>query len=151
MLPLQHNHQNPISAQLQTQSLSSGLQMDPTQHLQMQQAAGQGGQQGVPQGPSQSSQPPPKRRRRADGAGEDGPAPAEPRRLRRSHEACARCRSKKIKASPVGRDRRQFPSTISLLFSHFSSSSSAIRNTRDAPLARLRGRSATRRTDTARP
>ncbi|TFK18129.1 hypothetical protein FA15DRAFT_603884 [Coprinopsis marcescibilis] len=40
-----------------------------------------------------------KRRRKGTDNGDDAPAPSEPRRLRRSHEACARCRSKKIKAS----------------------------------------------------
>lgn len=37
-----------------------------------------------------------RKRRKQDGTGEDGGG-AEPRRLRRSHEACARCRSKKIR------------------------------------------------------
>ncbi|KAK0480237.1 fungal-specific transcription factor domain-containing protein [Armillaria novae-zelandiae] len=42
-----------------------------------------------------------KRRRKNEGGNEEGPqGPSEPRRLRRSHEACARCRGKKIKASP---------------------------------------------------
>ncbi|TFY56393.1 hypothetical protein EVG20_g8937, partial [Dentipellis fragilis] len=50
------------------------------------------------------------KRKKTDAGGSHEPAtPAEPRRLRRSHEACARCRSKKIKASPGGRHRRQFP------------------------------------------
>ncbi|OCH90336.1 hypothetical protein OBBRIDRAFT_755152 [Obba rivulosa] len=58
----------------------------------------------------QMAQPPPSARKRKKGEnGEDVPHAAEPRRLRRSHEACARCRSKKIKASPVGRHRRQIP------------------------------------------
>jgi hypothetical protein len=56
---------------------------------------------------------PRKRRKGPDGQH----IPAEPRRLRRSHEACARCRSKKIKVSaavkssvfPVGVARRQCP------------------------------------------
>lgn len=39
--------------------------------------------------------PPPRKRKKADG--QDAPTQAEPRRLRRSHEACARCRQKKIK------------------------------------------------------
>ncbi|KAI0028955.1 hypothetical protein K488DRAFT_73348, partial [Vararia minispora EC-137] len=42
------------------------------------------------------SSAPPSRKRKKGENGEPA-APAEPRRLRRSHEACARCRSKKIK------------------------------------------------------
>ncbi|KAL1728187.1 fungal-specific transcription factor domain-containing protein [Schizophyllum commune] len=68
---------------------------------------GDGGTQAGPQSASAPVPPPPtlppqsassasvggsKRRRKNDDEG-----PAEPRRLRRSHEACARCRSKKIK------------------------------------------------------
>ncbi|THV03178.1 hypothetical protein K435DRAFT_962559 [Dendrothele bispora CBS 962.96] len=40
---------------------------------------------------------PPSNKRRKKNDGDDPPAPSEPRRLRRSHEACARCRGKKIK------------------------------------------------------
>jgi len=87
MLTNQVNPQNNIVAS------QSAIQMDGNQHMQLQQAAPAGG----------------RRRKRAEGAEDDGPSASEPRRLRRSHEACARCRSKKIKASPVGRDRRQFP------------------------------------------
>ncbi|KAF9523552.1 fungal-specific transcription factor domain-containing protein [Crepidotus variabilis] len=94
MLPVQHNHH-----QQQPQSLQSALQMDQNHHL-IQQHQDQHEQQGGPPGqpPAQGSQPPAsKRRKRADGTGEEASSPAEPRRLRRSHEACARCRSKKIK------------------------------------------------------
>ncbi|KAF9067239.1 hypothetical protein BDP27DRAFT_1329223 [Rhodocollybia butyracea] len=45
----------------------------------------------APVGNSSGSGPPAKRRRKNDGE------PSEPRRLRRSHEACTRCRGKKIK------------------------------------------------------
>ncbi|KJA23007.1 hypothetical protein HYPSUDRAFT_614687 [Hypholoma sublateritium FD-334 SS-4] len=82
MLPNAPNSIQPPS------SLQSALQMDPNQHLQLQQ---QQQQQEAPQTPAT------KRRKRAEGNDEDGPASSEPRRLRRSHEACARCRSKKIK------------------------------------------------------
>ncbi|CAL1715967.1 unnamed protein product [Somion occarium] len=60
--------------------------------------------QGPPPPPQQ--QPPPaqqtpqstsSRKRKKAENGDEAPHPAEPRRLRRSHEACARCRSKKIK------------------------------------------------------
>ncbi|EIN04953.1 hypothetical protein PUNSTDRAFT_146228 [Punctularia strigosozonata HHB-11173 SS5] len=44
-----------------------------------------------------------KRRKATTEDGSEPHTPAEPRRLRRSHEACARCRSKKIKASAVTR------------------------------------------------
>lgn len=41
--------------------------------------------------------PAPTRKRKAKADGDAEPSGSEPRRLRRSHEACARCRSKKIK------------------------------------------------------
>ncbi|KAI0636191.1 fungal-specific transcription factor domain-containing protein [Trametes polyzona] len=73
-------------------SLQSALQIDPNQQPpptpQHQQ----------PPHPSQQSAS--RKRRKVNENGEEAPHPAEPRRLRRSHEACARCRSKKIKASP---------------------------------------------------
>ncbi|KAH9178364.1 fungal-specific transcription factor domain-containing protein [Lactarius sanguifluus] len=51
-----------------------------------------------PQQPQAQTQPPPPPGRKRKKAENGEPStPAEPRRLRRSHEACARCRSKKIK------------------------------------------------------
>ena len=91
-------------------SLQTALQIDPNQQ--------------PPPTPQQQQQPPPpppvpqsasRKRRKVDQNGEEPPQPAEPRRLRRSHEACARCRSKKIKASPVGRHRRQIPVRLAYL------------------------------------
>ena len=85
-------------------SLQTALQIDPNQQPPP-----------TPQGQQQQQPPPPvpqsasRKRRKVDQNGDEPPQPAEPRRLRRSHEACARCRSKKIKASPVGRHRRQTP------------------------------------------
>src|ERR1700722_19550544 len=70
-------------------SLQSALQMD-AQIPQQSQV-----QQQTPQAPA-------RKRKKNDVNNDDTAAPSEPRRLRRSHEACARCRSKKIKASPVG-------------------------------------------------
>ncbi|KAI0749850.1 fungal-specific transcription factor domain-containing protein [Daedaleopsis nitida] len=79
-------------------SLQSALQIDPNQQppptAQQQQQAQQ---QSPPTPVSQSTS---RKRRKANENGDEAPHPAEPRRLRRSHEACARCRSKKIKASP---------------------------------------------------
>lgn len=101
-------------------SLQSALQMDPNQQMQMQQhqqaqqqaqAQQQQQQQQQEQQQQSGSSSANKRRRRTDAGDEDSPSSSEPRRLRRSHEACARCRSKKIKASPAGRHRRQFPET----------------------------------------
>ncbi|TEB09752.1 hypothetical protein FA13DRAFT_1058471 [Coprinellus micaceus] len=67
--------------------------MDANQpHLQMQSPQPQPGP--APAVPTTSTG---KRRRKGTDNGDDAPAPSEPRRLRRSHEACARCRSKKIK------------------------------------------------------
>ena len=84
----------------------------------------------------ESSQPQPKRRRRAQDGQDDAPATSPgTRRLRRSHEACARCRSKKIKASSVGLARRQFPLTPC----------SAIPSTLAAPPVLLLGLRATKR------
>ncbi|KAI0329260.1 hypothetical protein GY45DRAFT_1253296 [Cubamyces sp. BRFM 1775] len=73
-------------------SLQSALQIDPNQQPPNPQ------QPHPPPPPGQ--QPPSRKRRKVNENGEEPPHPAEPRRLRRSHEACARCRSKKIKASP---------------------------------------------------
>jgi hypothetical protein len=104
MLPSQLGQPNNIPV---PSSLQSALAMDANQpHLQMQpppppQGAG-------PSAPTAASTG--KRRRKGTDTGEDAPPSLpEPRRLRRSHEACARCRSKKIKASAVGVARRQFP------------------------------------------
>ncbi|KAF9474668.1 hypothetical protein BDN70DRAFT_959558 [Pholiota conissans] len=80
--------------------------MDPNQHLQLQQQQQQQQQQAAAQAqqgqqsPTATSGSTSKRRKRNEGGEEEGGAGSEPRRLRRSHEACARCRSKKIKASP---------------------------------------------------
>ncbi|KAH9943706.1 fungal-specific transcription factor domain-containing protein [Amylocystis lapponica] len=71
-------------------SLQSALQIDPNQ-----QQPPPPQQLAPPQQPP--AQPPSRKRRKADTNGDEAPHPAEPRRLRRSHEACARCRSKKIK------------------------------------------------------
>ncbi|KAH7928274.1 hypothetical protein BV22DRAFT_1030926 [Leucogyrophana mollusca] len=64
--------------------------MDPNQQQQQLQ---QPNQQQLQQAPQQSR----KRPRKTDASSDDAASPSEPRRLRRSHEACARCRSKKIK------------------------------------------------------
>lgn len=101
--------QNAANSVQQPSSLQSALQMDPNQHLQLQQQHEQQQQQQQHEPPQTPAATSTKRRKRAEGNDDDGPASSEPRRLRRSHEACARCRSKKIKASPDGRHRRQFP------------------------------------------
>jgi len=93
-------------------SLQSALQMDPS------------APQPPPPPDQQSPQPSSagsRKRKKTDSAPGEPSTPAEPRRLRRSHEACARCRSKKIKASPVGRHRRQLP-VLSLILCIASSS-----------------------------
>jgi hypothetical protein len=117
---------------------------------------------------AQAQPPPPPGRKRKKAENGEPSTPAEPRRLRRSHEACARCRSKKIKVStqasaviffPPMRTSWQVPSVNTagnFLHSHSSSHShsllcSAIQNTHDAPLAQPRARRVTRRTGTARP
>ncbi len=77
-------------------------------------------QQSPPQPPSSQN----RKRKKAENG--EPTTPAEPRRLRRSHEACARCRSKKIKVGPIsrnssslgplarrGKSRRSTPSAIS--------------------------------------
>ncbi|KAL4074971.1 fungal-specific transcription factor domain-containing protein [Scleroderma yunnanense] len=80
-------------------SLHTALHMDHTQQQQAQQGPPQQQQQ-PQQGPQQAPPTASKKRRKADGSENSVSSPSEPRRLRRSHEACARCRSKKIKASP---------------------------------------------------
>ncbi|KAG9315092.1 hypothetical protein JVU11DRAFT_4204 [Chiua virens] len=95
----------------QQQHIHSPQQSQPQNTLHQQQ------QQQQQQQPSQQQQAPsqqPKKRRKPDSPQDDVASPSEPRRLRRSHEACARCRSKKIKASPVGSHRPQ----ISVRLSH---------------------------------
>ncbi|KAF7424362.1 hypothetical protein PC9H_009669 [Pleurotus ostreatus] len=92
------------------------LQIDPQQQQQqVQQQNQQPQQQPPPQNPpspqldpqgSQQGQQQPGRKRKKNSS-EEPHAPSEPRRLRRSHEACARCRSKKIKASPQEDRHRQ--------------------------------------------
>ncbi len=93
MLP--PHHQEPGLAQ----SYQPTLQMDPNQPPMQPQIQAQ-------QTPATATT---RKRKKADPNSDEPQQPAEPRRLRRSHEACARCRSKKIKASPVGRHRRQIP------------------------------------------
>ncbi|RDB30994.1 Transcriptional activator protein acu-15 [Hypsizygus marmoreus] len=91
MLPSQLNQQQALGA---PSSLQSALQMDPNQQLQLQQ------QQQQQQPPQQQAAPQPtsnKRRKKADAGSDETHTSSEPRRLRRSHEACTRCRSKKIK------------------------------------------------------
>ncbi|KIK25070.1 hypothetical protein PISMIDRAFT_677624 [Pisolithus microcarpus 441] len=74
-------------------SLHPALQMD-----QQQQQVQQHHQQPQAQQAQQQAPPPTnKKRRKTDGSENGISSPSEPRRLRRSHEACARCRSKKIK------------------------------------------------------
>ncbi|TBU27069.1 fungal-specific transcription factor domain-containing protein [Dichomitus squalens] len=73
-------------------SLQTALQIDPNQ-----QPPPTPQQQQHPQPPPQVPQSASRKRRKVDQNGGESQQPAEPRRLRRSHEACARCRSKKIK------------------------------------------------------
>ncbi|KAH7912026.1 fungal-specific transcription factor domain-containing protein [Hygrophoropsis aurantiaca] len=75
---------------LAASSLHSALHMDPNQQQQQLQQPNQPPHQ---QAPQQSR----KRSRKTESNSDDAGSPSEPRRLRRSHEACARCRSKKIK------------------------------------------------------
>ncbi|KAH8117747.1 fungal-specific transcription factor domain-containing protein [Phellopilus nigrolimitatus] len=81
-----------------TPSISSALAMEQQQQQQQQQQQSpttpqHDGQQAGSTGSSS------RKRKKAVTDGEETPSTSEPRRLRRSHEACARCRSKKIKAS----------------------------------------------------
>jgi hypothetical protein len=113
---------------------------------------------------AQAQPPPPPGRKRKKAENGEPSTPAEPRRLRRSHEACARCRSKKIKVStqasaviffPPMRTSWQVPSVNTagnFLHSHsLVRLYSVILNTHDAPLAQPRAPPVIRRTDTARP
>ena len=117
--------------------LQGGLQIDPNQPQQPAQQQGQ-------QPPSSGSS----RKRRKTDSGEDA-GPAEPRRLRRSHEACARCRGKKIKASPVGVARPQTSATLANIT--LPTTHSAIRSIPDVPLVRPPAPLASKRTVIVRP
>jgi hypothetical protein len=119
---------------------------------------------------AQAQPPPPPGRKRKKAENGEPSTPAEPRRLRRSHEACARCRSKKIKVSTQAsavilsspmRTSWQVPSvntagnfpgspTRPHLDTHSLSLLSAILNTHDAPLAQPPVLPVIRRTGTAR-
>lgn len=130
---------------LSQSSLQTALHMDPSQ--------------GPPPPPQQ--QPPPaqqtpqstsSRKRKKAENGDEAPHPAEPRRLRRSHEACARCRSKKIKASPAGRHRRQIPVAPHLRISvTYPLSISAILNIQSVRRAQLLVYHVSKKIDTDRP
>lgn len=127
-------------------SLHSALHMEqrqPQQHIQPAQQQPQQQQQ-QPSHPQQAPSQPSKKRRKPDSTQDDVTSSSEPRRLRRSHEACARCRSKKIKASPVGDYRPQ----ISVRLSH--SHPSATRSIPNAPPVRPQALPASKRTDTDR-
>ncbi|TFK70307.1 hypothetical protein BDN72DRAFT_818996 [Pluteus cervinus] len=87
MLPPGHNPQSPMAA---PPTMHSALHMDPNQQMQIQQP-------GPPPPPMVTSSTPMKKRKKNDNGNDEGSSTSEPRRLRRSHEACARCRSKKIK------------------------------------------------------
>lgn len=99
----------------------------------------------TPLASTSSLSPPPKsavsrkRKKTEDDAPRDR-AQAEPRRLRRLHEACARCRGKKIKVSVPVRVRK-----------HMLMLSSATRNTQTAARASRPASSASRKTAIARP
>ena len=140
-------------------TISSALAME--QHAHMQQGAG--GPPGHVGGPPPQQQSPitpqhdgpplsagPRKRKKAGGEAEEGmlvggSGGSEPRRLRRSHEACARCRSKKIKASLSGDTdaHRQMPDILTL-------PPSATLNTQSVPPAPLLVYSATKKTDTGK-
>lgn len=82
---------------VQHSSISSALEME---QQQQQHPSPTSPQEAMPPASGSSG-----KKRKKGGEGEETAAMSEPRRLRRSHEACARCRSKKIKASPVGQHR----------------------------------------------
>jgi hypothetical protein len=73
--------------------------------------------------------------------------PSEPRRLRRSHEACARCRSKKIKASAVARGAPAATSTLASYLLRCFYTLSATQSIQDVPLVRMLALLAIKRTD----
>ena len=94
--PIAMTHVLPPHPQLDIRS-SQGpntiQQMDQQPHIDSQQ----------PQ-QAQSQVAPPQGRKRKKAENGEPSTPAEPRRLRRSHEACARCRSKKIKVCTMSRN-----------------------------------------------
>jgi hypothetical protein len=115
-----------ITPSAEANTIQSTLQLDPNQP-----------------GPPPAPPPPPalqKKRKKIENGVEAGSS-AEPRRLRRSHEACARCRNKKIKASPAGVDRRQLPCSANQKVVR-----SATQNIHDARLALLLAHHAIKKT-----
>ena len=116
--PIAMTHVLPPHPQLDIRSSEgqeSIQQMDQQPHVDTQQPQ----QAQVQPTPSQG-----RKRKKAENG--EPSTPAEPRRLRRSHEACARCRSKKIKVGTIsrnssthgplarrGKSRRSTPSAIS--------------------------------------
>jgi hypothetical protein len=82
-------------------SIQSALQMDqqsPTTQQQQQQPTTT---TTTPTNTTNTTTTTSRKRKKNDSMVDDPTSHPEPRRLRRSHEACARCRNKKIKASPV--------------------------------------------------
>ena len=128
----------------QHSSISQAL--DLSQHQQ----GPQMGQQGAdaPATPSNGGPTGARKRKKTNGDVEDGGGQSEPRRLRRSHEACARCRNKKIKASPAGRHRLSIGKFPNIRLSFLSS---AIQNIQNVQLALPQVSCATRKTGTGRP
>ena len=118
-------------------SLQTALQMDQNQPPP--------GQQQPP-----PTQPPPqaapsRKRKKTDNCEEAPHLGEELMRLRRSHEACARCRSKKIKASLLS-STPAFRICLTL-----SSSISAIPSTQSAQRVQRRAYHVTKKTDIVRP
>ncbi|KAI0048973.1 hypothetical protein FA95DRAFT_1490113 [Auriscalpium vulgare] len=85
-------HVLPLNPLLNSQpsTIHSAIQMDQQPQLSPD-------QQAPPQTPQQSSSASSRKRKKTDPNSAEPSTPVEPRRLRRSHEACARCRNKKIK------------------------------------------------------
>lgn len=134
---------NHTDLNLAPSSLQSALNMDPNHQPQNH-------QQQTAQTSAQSGSSAPRKRKKNDAGNDDASSPSEPRRLRRSHEACARCRSKKIKASPAGRHRRQLPphkSALLTLPNYYYYFSSAIQNFQDVLLVHRLEHHATRKTE----
>src|SRR6266404_694937 len=119
--PIVMTHVLPPHPQLDIRSSEA---QSPIQQMDQQQPHIDSQQQ--PQAQAQPPPPPGRKRKKAENG--EPLTPAEPRRLRRSHEACARCRSKKIKVSTQasavilflpcarrGKSRRSTPPAISFL------------------------------------
>lgn len=110
VLVVEHDTKREMSHMMSHQDMD-GLPQNPSIHPELDNMDPNGHPGMAQMGPPPPHHPPSRKRKKMNADGQEA-TPAQPRRLRRSHEACARCRSKKIKVSgqrAVGFSRRCRP------------------------------------------